>query len=164
MTETGIREKLTNIALFSSIRDDTEMMNSFVKICSRRSFAAGKLIIREGDVGDEMFVALTGAVEIQKQTRAGDSYTVVRLRAENNVFFGEIALIDDDKRSATVQATEDSEFIVVKKEDFLRLGNEHPEIGLPITREIAKILASRLRKTTGDMLTIFDALVNEIKT
>jgi CRP/FNR family cyclic AMP-dependent transcriptional regulator len=78
-------------------------------------------------------------------------------------FFGELALIDDDKRSATVVATEDSEFLVITKADFTRLGDTYPSIGLPITRAIAKILASRLRKTTGDMLTIFDALVSEIQ-
>jgi CRP-like cAMP-binding protein len=74
-----------------------------------------------------------------------------------------MALIDDDRRSATVIATEDSEFLVISKNDFLSLGNKYPAIGLPITRAIAKILASRLRKTTGDMLTIFDALVQELQ-
>ena len=120
-------------------------------------------MIREGDVGAEMYIVYRGAVEIQKRTRAGDNYTVVRLSSEDNVFFGELALVDDDKRSATVIATEDSEFIVISKTDFVKLGDERPDIGLPITREIAKILASRLRKTTGDMLTIFDALVSELQ-
>jgi CRP-like cAMP-binding protein len=106
---------------------------------------------------------LKGRVAIRRQTRAGDDYTVVNLRAEDNVFFGEMALIDDDTRSATIVAAEDSEFLIVTKEDFVRLGESHPQIVLPITREIGKILASRLRKTTGDMLTIFDALVNELQ-
>ena len=43
------------------------------------------------------------------------------------------------------------------------MGNDYPHIGLPITRAISKILAGRLRKTTEDMLTIFDALVSEIQ-
>ena len=163
MNDSEIREKLSKIGLFASLKDDKQLMDRLVAICGRRSYPAGKVVIKEGDLGNEMFVALTGAVEIQKETRAGDSYTVVQLRAEYNVFFGEIALIDDDKRSATVMTTEDSDFLVVTKEAFLELGNKHPQIGLPITREIAKILASRLRKTTGDMLTIFDALVNEIR-
>jgi hypothetical protein len=42
-------------------------------------------------------------------------------------------------------------------------GNRYPQIGLPITRAISRRLATILRKTTDDMLTIFDALVNEIK-
>lgn len=156
-----IGKKLKQIHLFEALPDYAfEQLES---ICQMRSFQGGKTIIEEGQMGDEMFIVYSGAVEIRKRTRAGDNYTVVRLSAEQNIFFGELALIDDDTRSATVIATDDSQFIVITKEDFLQLGNKNPEIGLPITREIAKILAGRLRKTTGDMLTIFDALVNEIK-
>ncbi len=162
-TEDEIRDKLRQIHLFASIRDDDEALERFRKITRLTSESRGTVMIREGDVGAEMYIVYRGAVEIQKRTRAGDNYTVVRLSSEDNVFFGELALVDDDKRSATVIATEDSEFIVISKTDFVKLGDERPDIGLPITREIAKILASRLRKTTGDMLTIFDALVSELQ-
>ena len=158
-----ILDKLRKIPVFAAIANSDEQLSRLYKICSIKTFRAGKTIIQEGDVGSEMFVVFSGAVEIKKRTRAGDDYTVVRLNAAQNVFFGELALVDDDKRSATVVATEDSEFLVITKEDFIGLGDEHPDIGLPITRAIATILAGRLRKTTGDMLTIFDALVNELK-
>lgn len=155
--------KLQQIPVFEAIRDNEQFLQELFGICRLKSYRAGERIIREGDLGDEMYVVYSGAVEIKKRTRAGDDYTVVQLRAEYNVFFGELALIDDDKRSATVIATEDSEFLVITKQDFTSLGDTYPSIGLPITRAIAKILASRLRKTTGDMLTIFDALVSEIE-
>jgi CRP-like cAMP-binding protein len=162
-TNEEIRDKLSQIHLFDSIKDDEQALKRFQSITRLTRESRGTVVIREGDVGSEMYIVYRGAVEIRKRTRAGDDYTVVRLSSEDNVFFGELALIDDDKRSATVIATEDSEFIVISKADFMKLGDEHPDIGLPITREIAKILASRLRKTTGDMLTIFDALVNELQ-
>ena len=54
-------------------------------------------------------------------------------------------------------------FIVINKKSFLQLGNQYPQIGLPITRAISRRVASSLRKTTEDMLTLFDALVNEVK-
>jgi CRP-like cAMP-binding protein len=160
---TAVRDKLRQIPIFEELKDNDEFMKELQAICSIRSARKGETIIREGDVGSEMYVVFSGGVEIQKETRAGDSYTVVILKAEYNVFFGELALVDDDKRSATVIATEDSEFLVITKEDFVKLGDTYPSIGLPITRAISKILASRLRKTTGDMLTIFDALVGEIQ-
>jgi len=163
ISDEAIREKLKQIPIFQEIADNDEFMNELQRICSIKRCRAGDVVIREDDLGSEMYVVYSGAVEIQKQTRAGDEYTVVILKAEYNVFFGELALIDDDKRSATVIATEDSAFLVISKKDFDDLGNRYPSIGLPITRAIAKILASRLRKTTGDMLTIFDALVNEIQ-
>jgi CRP-like cAMP-binding protein len=158
-----VRERLKQIPLFERIKDHEESMRELQNITRLTHAAAGKVIIKEGEVGSEMYIVYSGSVEIKKRTRAGDDYTVVKLDATQNVFFGELALVDDDKRSATVMAIEDSDFIVISKEDFTALGDRHPHIGLPITRAIAKILAGRLRKTTGDMLTIFDALVNELQ-
>jgi CRP-like cAMP-binding protein len=157
-----IVEKLKQIPLFEEIKDNPEYITSLMEICRIREYKEDEVIIKEGDLGSEMYIVYEGGVEIKKRTRAGDDYTVVKLKAEYNVFFGELALIDDDKRSATVIAGEDSKFLVITKDNFLKLGNDQPEIGLPITRAIAKILAGRLRKTTSDMLTIFDALVNEL--
>lgn len=159
----ALLEKLRQIPLFAGIKGNPGYMERLVAICTVRAFKHGEEIIREGDLGSQMYVLGLGRVGIQKRTRAGDTYTVVTLKAEQNVFFGELALIDDERRSATVTAIEDSECLVVAKEDFTVLGDEFPEIGLPITREISKILSARLRSTTEDMMTIFDALVNELK-
>jgi CRP-like cAMP-binding protein len=163
METSDVLAKLQEIPLFTEIKDNSEFMEQLLRISRVKNFSRDDCIIREGEVGDEMFIVLTGGVEIRKKTRAGDDYTVVRLKAEGNVFFGELALIDDDTRSATVIATEDSSFIVIDKKSFLALGNQHPQIGLPITRAISRRVASSLRKTTEDMLTLFDALVNEVK-
>ena len=157
------RDRLRQISLFDEIRDDEESMRHLEGITRLARVSRGTTVIKEGEVGSEMYIVFRGQVEIKKQTRAGDDYTVVRLDATQNVFFGELALVDDDKRSATVMTTEDSEFLVITKTDFARLGDTYPEIALPITRAIARILAGRLRKTTVDMLTIFDALVSEIQ-
>ena len=160
--DSDIRDKLKQIPIFDELKDNNEYMDLLTRVCKLKQYKKDEVIIKEGEVGSEMFIVYRGGVEFLKRTRAGDNYTVVKLRAENNVFFGELALIDDDKRSATVTASEDSDFLVITKEDFMSLGNTHAEIGLPITRAIAQIISARLRKTTQDMLTIFDALVNEI--
>ncbi len=163
MNQNEIIGKLKQIPLFAGICKNDDFMNEVSRICTIRKFHKDETIIKEGDIGSEMFIVYDGSVEIVKKTRAGDDYTVVKLKAEYNVFFGEMALIDDDKRSATVLSSEDSVFIVIEKDDFEKLGNRNPEIGLPVTRVILKTLASRLRKTNEDMLTLFDALVNEIQ-
>ncbi len=159
-----ILERLGRIPIFEELKSNPEALNAFADYVKLKSFPAGAVIIREGEEGSEMFIVYSGRVEIQKKTRAGDSYTVAVLESEHNVFFGELALIDDDTRSATVIAKEDSTFLVITKDDFIDLGKKHPDYALPITVTIARILASRLRKTTSDMLTIFDALVEEVKT
>jgi CRP/FNR family transcriptional regulator, cyclic AMP receptor protein len=163
MNRQDILAKLKNISLFESIRDKDGAMEKLLEIVDFKLFKKEETLIKEGTTADdEMFILHKGSVEIKKLTRSGDMYTVAKLKAEQNIFFGELALIDDDKRSATVITCEDSEFITISKKAFVELGNNHPEIGLPITRAISKNLSARLRKTTEDMLTIFDALVNEI--
>ena len=91
MEQNEVLDKLKQIPLFMEIRDDPQYMNKLLDISRIKHYSRDDCIIREGDVGDEMFIVLTGGVEIRKKTRAGDDYTVVRLKAEGNVFFGELA-------------------------------------------------------------------------
>ncbi len=159
-----ILEKCRQIPIFESIKDDHESMHELIKIVKLIQVANNEILIQEGHVGQEMYIVFSGAVEIKKLTRAGDEYTVVKLHADQNVFFGELALIDNDTRSATVRTIENSQFLVIHKRDFEDMGKHFPYIALQITNSIARILAKRLRKTTSDMLTIFDALVQELST
>ncbi|HKK47691.1 MAG TPA: cyclic nucleotide-binding domain-containing protein, partial [Alkalispirochaeta sp.] len=75
-----ILTKLQQIPIFEAISENEQFLQELVGICRLKSYRAGDLIIREGDVGDSMFVVYSGAVEIKKRTRAGDDYTVVQLR------------------------------------------------------------------------------------
>ena len=158
----AILEKCQQIPIFESIKDDQESMHELIKIANLIQVANNEPLIQEGHVGQEMYIVFSGAVEIKKLTRAGDEYTVVKLHADQNVFFGELALVDNDTRSATVRTIEESQFLVIHKKDFENMGKRFPYIALQITSSIARILAKRLRKTTSDMLTIFDALVQEL--
>ena len=103
-----------------------------------------------------------GTVEIEKRTLAGDAYTVTKLTAAMNAFFKEMALLDEDKRSATVSCVTDCEFLTINRDDFISPGNEHPATGLAITRAISRIVCQRLRKANTDIITLFDALVGEV--
>lgn len=158
-----IVSRLQQVSLFKEIKDNKDALEKIVSIITIRRFAHGDKIIKEGDQGDEMFILNKGKVRIEKKTLQDESYTVVSLSDEMNVFFGEQALMDNDFRSATVLAEIDCECYVIKKTDFDNLGNENPKIGLLITREIAKILSGRLRKTNQDIITLFEALVKQVE-
>ncbi len=162
MSRAEIFQKLEQIHIFEKLCSSSEDADRLINIIRRVKYQKNRIVIHEGELGNDMFIVYSGSVQIRKRTRAGDSYTVVNLSADQNVFFGELALIDDDKRSATVRTLSDCEFLVLDKADFIKLGNDYPHIALPITRAISQILAGRLRRTTADMLTIFDALVNEL--
>jgi CRP/FNR family transcriptional regulator, cyclic AMP receptor protein len=158
-----ITEKLKQVSFFSMFANDDTIISMIAAMCSRRSYSAGKYIIREGDFGDELFIALCGEVEIIKNTLQNERYTVTTFSTdEGGVNFGEIALIDNDRRSASVLAKTDCECLVITRDDFIKFGDENPPAGLAITRSIASQLCGNLRKSNSDIITLFSALVEEI--
>jgi CRP-like cAMP-binding protein len=153
---------LKNIVLFKDFKEDTEVLKKIEKLFNEVSAKKGEVIFREGREGDELYIIKRGSVRIVKNTLQNEPYTVVMLSAEQNVFFGEMGLLLNDTRSATVVAEEDSTFLVSNRKKFLEFGESEPYIALLITRQIAQILAQRLRKTNQDVVTLFSALVDEI--
>ncbi|MDH4224146.1 MAG: cyclic nucleotide-binding domain-containing protein [Deltaproteobacteria bacterium] len=144
---------------FGDKEDKLAVISSFMK---NRFVPRGAVLIREGELGDEMFILHKGGVEITKTTMEKDQYTVARLNADDSPFFGELALLDEDKRSATITAIEDCEVLVLTRGDFVHLGDANPDIGLVLMRQLSKILSHRLRTTNEDVILLFEALVNEV--
>lgn len=163
MKTAEIINKLSSIPFFTRYRDNENIIRSILDICDVKNFKKGTTIIREGDQGDELFIVLKGEIDIMKTTLQYEKYVVTTLNSDTGVVFvGELGLIDSDKRSATVEAKTDCECLVLKRNRFIRFGDENPEIGLNITRGIAQELSQKLRKTGSDVITLFSALVEEI--
>ena len=101
-----------------------------------QSFKAGSVIFREGDEARELFVIKSGQVRIQIGNR-----TVTELGADS--IFGEMALIDNEPRSATAVAVTDVELVAVSEKQFLFLVGQTPYFALRVMR----VLAQRLRAT-----------------
>ena len=101
-----------------------------------RRVRAGGVIFREGEDADELFVIKSGYVRIQIGNRA-----VAELTADT--IFGEMALIDDEPRSATAVAITDVELVPVSESQFLFLVSQTPYFALKVMR----VLAQRLRMT-----------------
>lgn len=157
-----IIEKLKGIPLFAEIKGNDSLVQVLSAIFSERAYRKGDILFNEGDTGDELFIVASGEVIIQKRSRAGDTYAVAHLKAEDKVFFGELALVCNDTRSATVISATDSRFLVTDKSRFKQLGVEAPQIALSIMEMIVKTTADHLNKTGEDMLILYDALVTEI--
>ena len=156
-------EKLKQISIFKDIKDDEQALKDLFSIMSVVRYPASAHIINESEQGSDMFILNKGRIRIEKKTLQNEPYTVVVLKDDMNIFFGEQALMDSEQRSATVVAETECECFVVKKDDFEALGNTNPLIGLYITREIVKIISKRLRKANSDIITLFSALVTEIE-
>ena len=156
----NIIERLENVSLFNGIKNDKTALQKIAAIIKIENYPANTYIIKEGESGNKMFILDRGKVRVEKSTLANDTYTVVNLTDDMNAFFGEIALMDNDVRSASVYTLTDSECYVIKKDDFDKLCENNNNIGYYIIKEIAKSLSVNLRKMTIDRANLIHALVN----
>ncbi len=113
-----------------------------------RTYNSNDIIFREGDVGNEMFIIQSGKVKISKQLKDGVEKTLVILGAGD--FFGEMAVIDKDVRSANAIAMEPSRLIALDEEVF----EMHMQTNPKIVKKILKNLTSRLRESNQQIATL----------
>ena len=99
----------------------------------------GKILCEEGKPGKEFFVIVDGEVEI---TKGGSSFGD---RGPGD-FFGEIALLEDVPRTATVTAKTPLRFFVLTRQNFLKLLDDKPEV----ERQVLRALAKRVLADSGD--------------
>jgi CRP/FNR family cyclic AMP-dependent transcriptional regulator len=131
---------------------------------SPQEFSAGAIIVQEGEPGDSLFIMQAGEVEITKQlTLVLDEDTpkervMIRLKAEDGVYFGEMALLENETRSATVTALTDCSLLELHRKDFLDLIGQNPVMGVKLLLRLAQILSRHLRKTNQDVVKLTTAL------
>jgi CRP/FNR family cyclic AMP-dependent transcriptional regulator len=129
-----------------------------------REVPAGSIIIREGEPGNSMYIMLSGEVEITKQlTLELDEETpkdrvMIRLKAENGVYFGEMSLLEDAPRSATVTALTDCSLLELHQKDFRDLTQHDAAMGVKLLLRLAQLLSRHLRKTNQDVVKLTTAL------
>lgn len=137
---------LKNVPLFSDL-DDAEL--ALVAEASRRlRFPKGSIVFHEGDRADYLLVIAKGRVKVTLLEDSGEE-TIVNL-LEPPALLGEVALLDDGPRSATVVAIAPTEFVQVTREPFLALIRTHPTIALKIMARLAR----SLRKATEHIRTL----------
>ena len=162
MDEKVVIEKLKKIKLFRDLKDYGEKLAKVAKIVSWRQCKAGDQVITEGEEGSELYILQKGVVSILKKTLDQELYTIVTFKDDEEVFFGELALLDNEVRSASVTAKTDCEFLVINRENFIQLGEKDPRLGLLVTRAIGRELCKRLRKANQDIIILFEALVGQV--
>ena len=159
----SVLDTLRAIPFFAPVHEDEEALMALATRMTLRRVTAGAEVVKEGEHGDELFILFRGEVAVFRRTLDDEEYTVALLGAHDQAFFGELALLDQEKRSATIRATQDSEMLVLKRGEFESLGNEFPDAGLAITRSLSRILSGRLRQANDDVILLFEALVKEIR-
>lgn len=105
-----------------------------------REFSEGEVICSKGDVGEEAYIILDGRVRV---TEDEDSDRTIN-ELGPGAFFGEVALISSERRTATITALEETDVLVLKEPDLEKIGRYLPYVSSKINRNIAKIIGRRL--------------------
>ena len=134
-------------------------------ICRLVTFAEDEVIAAEGEEGDTMYIILEGIVEVVKSLIIHDldeerekSKVFTKLSAEDHAVFGEIALLEKSKRTATIRALTNCRLYEIKRDDFLGLTGADHELGYPIFMNLARIVSARLRKADEDTVKLTTVL------
>lgn len=101
-------------------------------------------IFREGDAGDAFYIIKNGIVRVFHQGHDGDDDTEISVLGDND-FFGEMALISDKPRNATTQTTEETQVFKLRKDDFIELVSNSPDMASRISSEFLRRFKSNLR-------------------
>ena len=137
---------LKNVKLFSGLSEKN--IRRLAKRFKERSYKKGDTIVKQGETGVGLFVIVTGSVSIRKKTAGGDDFEVAVSGPGD--FVGEMAVLDDAPRSASVLAIEDTDCLALVSWDFKSLMQEHPEIAL----EILPVVVQRFRETNDKLLSM----------
>ncbi|WP_101759192.1 Crp/Fnr family transcriptional regulator [Oceanicoccus sp. KOV_DT_Chl] len=103
------------------------------------------VIINENDHADSLYIIESGKVKVYCSDKNGKEFIMNTLQAGD--YFGELALLDDDKRSASVRTMEKSSFCIIYKEDFNQVLEQQPNIASILIRNLTR----RVRKLTKDV-------------
>ena len=128
---------LASVPLFAGISADS--MSRLAAVAGEQEFAAGQFIVRQGQVGTGLYVIVDGAVNV---VRGADDVIATLKPGE---FFGELSVIDQQPRNASVQATEATSVLAVASWDLLALLEQDAALSL----NLIKGLAARVR-AVGD--------------
>lgn len=112
-----------------------------VQVTVPRRFQAGEIVFRDGDQSDTCYIVRSGGARAVRDHRGGRTITLATFGPEE--MFGELAMFDDEPRSATVEATEDMEVIAILGGDMRRMLREHADLAV----KLLAALGRRLRDT-----------------
>jgi CRP/FNR family transcriptional regulator, cyclic AMP receptor protein len=130
---------LSRVPVFSTL--SREDLVHVAQVAMPRQFEAGAVVFREGDDGSTCYIVRTGRARAIREHPDGRSITLAHF--DPGDIFGEMAMLDGERRSATVEATEDTEAIAILSADMHRLLREHPDISV----KLIAALGQRLRST-----------------
>jgi len=149
-TKTELENLLLSIPPFENFSKSA--LKNFIQLIHHRSYAANEIIFAQGDPGIAIYIIQEGLIKIAKDDNQGNQYLLAEFTRGD--FFGELALLDNDVRSASAIAVKDSKIAVIFKPDLDYFIRKNPTKGIEIISGIAKIISVRLRKLDNEMMKV----------
>ena len=134
-------ERLRAIPLFMACSD--KQLQFISRSVEELDFKAGKVLCQQGKSGGEFFIVLSGEAEVERDGKVVDSIKV-------GDHFGEIALLDNGPRTATVTAKTDLRCLVLSPRQFQDVLHQDAEIAVHILRDVTKRLRASTRTLPAD--------------
>ena len=140
------RELLRTVPLFSELSE--EALDSLSHLATRRRYPKDTVVFFENEEGDSLFMILEGRIKV---TILGDDgrEIILSMLAPGDLF-GEMALLDNEPRSATAIAVEESELLLLQRGDFQTVITDNPGI----SAALIKVLSARLRRANHQISTL----------
>ena len=133
---------LRHVPLFAVL--DEKQLAALASVMSRKSALKNRTIIKAGDPTDSLYIIIAGRIKVQMADDEGKEVILSVLGPGD--FVGEMGLLDDAPRAATVVTIEPSEFITVSKDDFNALLKDNYDMAMVIMRGLVKRLREADRK------------------
>jgi CRP/FNR family transcriptional regulator, cyclic AMP receptor protein len=159
-----VENNISRFAIFSGLSKEQQKRVS--QLLSKRHFDSDKVIAREGEQGDELFLLLSGEVEVSKrltlmaedENMGEKNKSLIRLKDEFAPYFGEMAILNkESKRSASIRAVTKCCVGVVNRTDLIELCQLDKEVGYIVILNIAKNLAKNFEKANQNILKLTTA-------
>jgi CRP-like cAMP-binding protein/CheY-like chemotaxis protein len=140
-----ISEVLKKVPFFRTLGKNG--INFIVERLKFKPFDADEVICRAGETGDKMFIIINGRVKVVAVGKPDDEENIISYLESGN-YFGEMALLTGEPRSATVITTEPSEMFVLNKSEFDVILERFPSITLSMAKTMSHRLRDTIQKTT----------------
>jgi CRP-like cAMP-binding protein len=140
--------QLKKINWFDALPED--MLAALAQKVNKRTLSKNEVLFNKGDIGDSLFVILSGGVKVVTQDEDGNEIALNKVGAGEII--GEMSLLDHEPRSAGIVALEKTSTLELKREDFMEIMKSQPDLALSVIRN----LSSRLRHNTSYIEQITD--------
>ena len=144
----GVIDFLVYIPLFDQLEaDELEIAERYMNLIEINK---DEVLFKEGEKGNYVCFIVDGTLDVVKQSATGESITITELSRGHAI--GEMSVMGDFFRSATVKAQTEAKLVILTRENFELIMEQYPKTGIKILKGIARLLSLNLRDTSGRLV------------